>query len=291
LAALATGAVTQNPPVIKGYLIGCYTRPWDAFALETALDGIAEAGYRYAGLMTAKGGPILTPETSEKEASRVGMGVQKRGLKVCSVYGDFSMRGSTRDGERQLRRLIENCAACGSQELLLGGTSDADTYAAYLQVIAQVCDDAVTKRVGITIKPHGGLNATGAQCRQAIERVGHPNFRLWYDPGNIFYYSDGRLDPLQDVVDVDGLVVGMSVKDFVPPKEVSVTPGTGRVNFPVLFARLQLGGFMSGQLVVECTARGDLGQVTAEARKARLFVERMARGRGLRALQPSEENW
>jgi hypothetical protein len=37
------------------YQLGCYTRPWDQFDYRVALDGIAEAGFNYAGIMTAKG--------------------------------------------------------------------------------------------------------------------------------------------------------------------------------------------------------------------------------------------
>jgi sugar phosphate isomerase/epimerase len=287
---LGAAAAMQKPKLLRGYLIGCYTRPWDQLELGAALDGIAEAGYFYAGLMTSKDRTptVLTPATTEEEAGRVGEEARKRGLQICSVYGDFSARASARDGERQLKRLIDNCAACGSQELLLGGTDDAASYPVYLEVIRGLCDYALAKRVGLTIKPHGGLNATGAQCRQAIEKVGSSNFRLWYDPGNILYYSKGELDPLQDVIDVDGLVVGMSVKDFALPRNVAITPGSGRVQFPALLARLQLGGFTRGQLVVECTDRGDYQQVTQEARKARLFVERLARGHGLQDLRPGD---
>jgi sugar phosphate isomerase/epimerase len=182
-------------------------------------------------------------------------------------------------------------AACGGPELLLGGTGDAARYDDYLKAIRESCSYAAGKNVGMTLKPHGGLNATGPQCRGAIERVGQPNFRLWYDPGNILYYSDGARDPLEDVVTVDGLVAGMSVKDFRPPKDVRVTPGDGKVNFPALFARLRMGGFTRGQLVVECTAPGDYGQVTKEAAKARRFVEGLARGRALDAVraQPRDE--
>ena len=51
------------------YQIGCYTRPWDQFDYRTALDGIAEAGFKYAGLMTAKGKWTILrwrPETSSR---------------------------------------------------------------------------------------------------------------------------------------------------------------------------------------------------------------------------------
>jgi sugar phosphate isomerase/epimerase len=130
------------------------------------------------------------------------------------------------------------------------------------------------------LKPHGGLNATGAQCRKAVELVGHKSFTLWYDPGNIYYYSDGTLDPVEDAPTVAGLVTGMCVKDFrmsseagKPSKDVALTPGTGRVDFPAVLAALKKGGFRGGPLVVECLTPGDLPSILAEAKKAREFVE------------------
>ena len=105
--------------------------------------------------------------------------------------------------------------------------------------------------------------------------VGHKNFRVCYDPGNIFYYSDGKLDPVDDVASVDGLVAGVNVKDFRLPKEVLVTPGTGMVDFRRVFAGLQHGGFRRGSLLLECLERGEAAQVTAEAVKARKFLEEL----------------
>lgn len=267
-------------PTEAGYQIGCYTRPWDQLELGAALDGIAEAGYRYAGIMTAKGRSwvIITPETTVDEAARVGAEVRKRGLRTLSVYGDFKPTAAVADGVKSLTRLIDNAAACGSPDLLLGGTGDASLSDAYYKAVAERCAYAAEQKVRLAIKPHGGLNATGPQCRRIIEQVGHPNFRLWYDPGNIFYYSEGALDPVDDAATVNGLVAGMSVKDFLPPKEVMVTPGTGRVDFPKVFAGLRKGGFTSGPLVVECTARGEGLDVTAEARKARVLLEKLVAG-------------
>lgn len=272
------GSVAADAARSAGWQIGCYTRPWDKFELGVALDGIAEAGYRYAGIMTAKGKSwvVITPATAPEEAQRIGDEVRRRGLRLLSVYGDFSVAESAAEGIRQLTRLVENCGACGAPHLLLGGTGEEKFFAPYYQAIAEVCPIAETKGIHLTIKPHGGLNATGPQCRKAIERVGHQNFGLWYDPGNIFYYSDGALDPVRDCATVDGLVMGMSVKDFRPPKEVDVTPGTGRVDFRKVFARLKQGGFRKGPLIVECLTRSEqAAAITAEARKARVFLEEL----------------
>ncbi len=148
--------------------------------------------------------------------------------------------------------------------------------------MAEVCDYAAQRHVGLVLKPHGGLNATGPQCRKIIELVAHKNFTLWYDPGNIYFYSDGTLDPVDDAPTVDGLVTGMCIKDFRMStsdgklsKEVMLTPGTGRVAFPAVVAALKKGGFTAGPLAIECLARGPLPSILAEARKARQFVEQL----------------
>jgi sugar phosphate isomerase/epimerase len=279
-AAVSPGSLAAAADPAAGYQIGCYTRPWDQYEYRVALDHIAEAGFKYAGIMTAKGEKwvIIRQETTVEEAARVGDEVKKRGLKTLSVYGDFSLAESPEESSQRLRRLIDNCAACSSPNLLLGGTSEAGLMQPYYKTIADCCDYADKKGISLQIKPHGGQNATGAQCRKAIELVKHKNFGLWYDPGNIFYYSDGKLDPVDDASTVDGLVVGVSIKDFILPKEVQVTPGTGKVNFPRVLALLKKGGFDHGPLVIECLDKGDAAKVTAEARKARLFLEEVVRG-------------
>ncbi len=267
--ALATRGFAVDAP---RWQIGCYTRPWDQHDWRVAFDAIAGAGFKYVGLMTTKNKNhlILCTESTTEEAAAVGAEAKQRGLQIISMWG-----GQFKDSAG-LKRLIENSAACGCPHLLLGGTDEKGA-AAYYKIIADCCDFAAEKKVGLSVKPHGGNNANSAQCRKLIEQVAHKNFRLWYDPGNIFYYSDGKLDPVDDAASADGLVVGMSVKDFKPPKDVLVTPGTGQVNFQKVMARLKQGGFAAGPLVVECLDRGELPQLAASARQAREFVEKLTR--------------
>jgi sugar phosphate isomerase/epimerase len=257
--------------------LGCYTRVFDQFDYPVALDAIAGAGFKYVGLMTTntKQWVMIKTTTPAAEVQAMNDAAKQRGLKVLSIYGDFSVTESVEAGIRSLKQLIDDAVICSCPNLLLGGTSDEKLYAVYYKTIAECCDYAAEKGVGLSIKPHGGQNATGPQCRKAIDLVGKKNFGLWYDPGNIFYYSDGKLDPVTDAATVDGLVVGMSVKDFRPPKEVQVNIGSGMVNFPAVFARLKQGGFTHGPLIVECLEHGTLQSVKAAALKARQFLEHL----------------
>jgi len=260
--------------------VGCYTRPWDKHDYRVALDAIAEAGFKHAGLMTTKGkgGLVISAATSLEEAQQVGEEARKRGLAIPSVYGGgFPVGPSLEPGIAALKKLIDNCAAAGTRSLMVGGIGDPKLHDAYYKTVAECCDYAAEKHLEIVLKPHGGLNATGPQCRKCIEAVGKKSFRLWYDPGNIFYYSNGELDPVKDAPTVDGLVTGMCIKDYKHPKNVAVTPGTGQVKFAEVLAILKKGGFVGGPLVVETLAPGDLPALLAEARKARMLVEGLAR--------------
>ena len=276
------GADASAAKAKGGWQIGCYTRVFDQFEYPVALDAMAEAGFKYVGLRTTKTKEwvMIKTTTTVDEVAAMHKEARKRGLKVLSVYGDFSVTDSPEAGIRGLKQLIDDAAICECPHLMLGGTGDEKIYQLYYKTIAECCDYAAAKGVGLSIKPHGGQNATGPQCRKAIELVGKKNFRLWYDPGNVFYYSDGQLDPVADAATVDGLVVGMSVKDFRPPKEVLVNIGEGKVDFPAVLARLKKGGFTHGPLIVECLERGTLESVTAAAKKARQFLEQLTGQKG-----------
>lgn len=272
-----------------GYQIGIYTRPWDQHDYRVALDAITEAGFKQAGLMTTTmpwGKLVISADNTIEQATAVGEEVRQRGLEIPSVYGGgIPVQKSLEAGIDGMKRLIDNCVAAGAKSLLMGGIGNEKLYEAYYKAIAETCDYAAERKLPVTVKPHGGLNATGPQCRKCIESVGHKNFSLWYDPGNIFFYSNGELDPADDAATIDGLVrVGICIKDFdivdrdgTPSREVSLTPGTGRVDFAKVLQTLRRGGFTQGHLVIECLARGDgsLAGLLAEAKKARAFVEQL----------------
>ena len=262
--------------------IGCYTRPWGQYDYRVAMDAIAEAGFKYVGLMStkpkdnAKWALVITVDTPLDEARQVGVEAAQRGLQIPSVYGGrIPVHRSLAEGIAGLKKLIDNCAAAKAKSLLLGGINREALVEPYYKAVAECCDYAVEHGVAFALKPHGPLNATGPECRRAIERVGHKNLTLWYDPGNILFYSDGKIDPVDHAATVRGLVTGMCVKDYRQPDDVRVTPGTGQVDFPALLARLQQGGFTGGPLVIETLAPGDPDVLVKEAKRARKFVENL----------------
>lgn len=275
-AAFAAPAVLRAADPAGAWQLGCFTRPWAAFEYPVAFDAIAEAGFKYVGLMTTKSGYLLGAKTTVDEAHRIGEEAKKRGLGAISAWGgDFGIRTSKDGGVSELRHLVEVASAAGVRNLLLGGVGDQKLVEPYYKAIAMCADEAAAKGVGLTIKPHGGTTGTGGELRRAVERVGKRNFTIWYDAGNIYYYSDGKVSPVEDAPSVAGLVSGWCIKDFSgkPKKSVDLTPGTGEVDFKAVFAKLKAGGFTGGPLVVETLTPGGREELAKEAVKARKLLE------------------
>ena len=272
LMATAAGSLLSscsNDP----WQIGCYTRAWGNRNYLVSLDGMAEAGFKYAGLSTHDKGRVVDLNTTPEVAATVGEEIKKRGLTlVTNSGGSFDATKGVDEGIIQLRRLIDNSAICGAPVIQINDMSKPELIDTFYKVIAECSDYAFEKGVMITLKPHG---STGAQCRVYVDKVAHKNFKLWYDPGNVSYYTEGKVNPVDDANSLDGVVVGMAVKDFKLPKDVNITPGTGMVDFPALIARLKVGGFRSGPLIIECLNPGDIPFINAEAEKAKEYIEKI----------------
>jgi sugar phosphate isomerase/epimerase len=268
--ASGTGALVNACSSSK-WKIGAYTRVWGNRNYLEALDGMVEAGYKYVGLSTHEKGRVVDRNSDPEFAVQVGEEIKKRGLTlVTNSGGEHDVSNSLEEGIAGLKRLIDNSALCGAPVIQINAIHDPVRMEPFYKAISECCDYAAEKGVLITLKPHGQV---GAFCLEQVKKVNHKNFKLWYDPGNVFHASFGETDPLDDAVGLGGYVVGMAVKDFRLPRDVNVTPGTGMVDFPKLLALLGQEGFTSGALVVELVSQGDLAHLTAEAIKARKFLE------------------
>jgi sugar phosphate isomerase/epimerase len=270
------GTLQESPIYFRDHdwLIGCWTRPWADQDYRVAMDAVAEAGFKYIALTGAKTSTkrVIAPATTLEESRMVGEEASKRGLSITNAYGGGI---PLTDGGEALRKMIDNASAAEAWSVLLSHVGEEETFEECCKTLSECCDYAKEKGLTIVLKPHGGTTGTGPELRRAVELVARDNFTVMYDPGNILYYSDGKVDPVEDCSALDGLVTGVSIKDYRHPKEVMFTPGTGQVDFPALMSRLRKGGFKGGPLPIECLTLGDSKQTLEEAKKARIFVEQL----------------
>jgi sugar phosphate isomerase/epimerase len=133
---------------------------------------------------------------------------------------------------------------------------------------------AKERKLKLVMKPHGGASGASDEIVAAIKRVNHPNFKIWYDAGNIIHYT-GK-DPVEEMKPIVRYVTGFCAKDCGAVKgDVMIQFGTGKVDFKSVFAALKAGGF-NGPVMVECCAIGQTAaETTANAKANREYLEKV----------------
>ncbi|EFK95712.1 Xylose isomerase domain protein TIM barrel, partial [sediment metagenome] len=152
------------------------------------------------------------------------------------------------------RQQIANAHVVGVASALTFGVNRPADYAQYFKVMADAAAYAQERGIKLVMKPHGGGSGASEEILSALKAVGHPNFKIWYDAGNIIYYT-GK-DPVAELAPIAEHVTGFCAKDCGAPKsDVMIQFGTGKVDFVAVFQQLKAAGF-NGPVMVECCRIG-----------------------------------
>ena len=242
LAATASAAmnlsVTRALGAEKGvnWPIGCYNRPWvnvDAgWTIEMELDGIRDAGYKIMGLLTPfKGNPFIGVGATPEYLSLLKHQIASRNLKPIMSAIHTKTDLSVADSIKNVRQQIDNAKVLEVDYLLTFGVDHEKDFEDYYKVMADAAPYAQEKGIKLVLKPHGGGSGAAEEIIRCIKKVNQPNFKIWYDAGNIIYYT-GK-DPLEQLKPIVQYVTGFCAKDCAGPKgEIWLDFGKGKVDFP-----------------------------------------------------------
>jgi sugar phosphate isomerase/epimerase len=268
----ASGAA---PNSARSWPVGCFNRPWTKWTYEDTLDAVKGAGYGITGLLTTtKTEPFIGSAATPGYLAALKQKIAARGLRAnmgaLRVKNDVPLADAVADTRQQLA----NAHTLGLEFALTFGVDKPEHYAQYFKVMADAAAFAQERGIKLVLKPHGGGSGASEEIRAALRTVGHPNFKIWYDAGNIIYYT-GK-DPVAELLPIAEHVTGFCAKDCGAPKgDVMIQFGTGKVDFAGVFKTLKSAGF-AGPIMVECCKIGATPQETMEhARANRLFLERV----------------
>jgi sugar phosphate isomerase/epimerase len=276
IGGAATTLGASLSPVLSAAVrwpIGCFNRPWTTWSFDDALKQIKAAGYPTTGLLTrTKDEPFIgadaTPEYLVKLKQRIA------GSGLTANMGALRSRHNIPLDEsiKEVRRQIDNANGLALTWLLTFGVDKPAEYEHYYRVMSDAAAYAQERRIKLVMKPHGGSSGASEEIVAAVNAVRHPNFTIWYDAGNIIYYT-GK-DPVEELKPVARQVTGFCAKDCAAPNsDVMIQFGAGKVDFLSVFRTLKAAGF-DGPIMVECCKVGATAEETmANARANRLFLE------------------
>jgi sugar phosphate isomerase/epimerase len=253
--------------------IGCFNRPWTTWSFDEALKQIKAAGYQTTGLLTrTKDEPFIGSDAPPEYLARLKQRIAASGLKANMAALRSRHDIPLGDSITDVRRQIDNADALSLTYLLTFGVDKPDEYAHYYKVMSAAAAYAQERRIKLVMKPHGGSSGASDEIVAAMKAVQHPNFTIWYDAGNIIYYT-GK-NPVEELKPIARHVTGFCAKDCGAPKaDVMIQFGTGKVDFAGVFGTLKAAGF-DGPIMVECCKVGATAEETmANARDNRRFLE------------------
>jgi sugar phosphate isomerase/epimerase len=314
------GSIRQpQPSPANRWAIGCHTRPFTSFRASQAenpdyiLDAVKAAGYGFADMISAGGGGGRnnppSPGAGRGGAAQTGRGqaptaeataelkqrLAARGLKSNIASLPTAQKGtSLADAVANARAIVANAHTLGQKYALNLGIEDEERWVEWCKVLADAAAFGQERGVRVVVKHHHGLNNTSLDLLAWIKQVNHPNFGVFFDPGNVVYYT-GK-NPVKELEIIGPHVQGVVAKDCSAPHfmeravgdppfgaavtgagnpEVMIQFGTGKVDFAAFFKKLKSVGF-NGPVMVEGTEVGKtLEQTIANARANREFLEKI----------------
>jgi len=272
-AAAAGVCLTPSLGASVRWPIGCFNRPWTTWSFDETLKQIKAAGYRTTGLLTrTKDEPFIGADATPEYLARLKQRIAASGLKAN--MGALRSRHDVPLDEsiKEVRRQVDNAGALALTFLLTFGVDKPEEYEHYYKVMGDAAAYAQERRIKLVMKPHGGGSGASDEIVAAMKAVQHPNFKIWYDAGNIIYYT-GK-DPVEELKPIARHVTGFCAKDCAALKsDVMIQFGTGKVDFAAVFGTLKAAGFDGPIMVEGCKVGATAEETMANARANRKFLE------------------
>ena len=256
--------------------IGCFNRPWGAITYDQALDGMETAGFKLTGFI---GGHRDEPFTAGPAKAEYLDALEKR-LRERDIRGvvtalRFHAGAPRAEALADIKKQVDNAARLQVPNVMTFGVDGPEHYEWFYRLMAETATYAGKRGIRLVMKPHGGVSATGENMLRCIEKVGHPDFGIWYDAGNIIHYT-GR-DPVAELEPIAKYVSGFCAKDCGKERgEVMMQFGEGRVDFTRVFRRLKSAGF-NGPVMIECCAQGSPSEVLRNIKANAEYLGRILR--------------
>ena len=238
------------------------------------LDGVKTAGYGVVGLQTPTPADPFVGSTAKPEyLAALKHKIGSRGLTATMSRLRTMDTAAFPEATADIRKQVDNARTLGLGTLINTGTAKAELYKPWYRLMAFAAAYSSDHGIRLVTKPHGGVNASAQELLVCLEQINHPNLGIWYDAGNIIYYT-GK-DPIAELEPIISRVTAFTAKDCAAKgSEVMIQFGEGKVDFGAIFRRLKKARFTGPIMVESCAIGATAVETTANAKANRVFLEK-----------------
>jgi L-ribulose-5-phosphate 3-epimerase len=237
--------------------VGCSTNCYHGFDLDTALRGIAGAGFAWVELTSVIDYTehVMPEGMSRDDLSVLADKLRSYNLSPMSLSGHSNL--ASREGVESFKRRLDFAQTTGIP-VVNTGPGEVETPSGrnrFFEYISDVAEHAEKTGVTVALETHGELMGSGKTAADVIQRVDSPWIRINYDTGNVIFY--GGVRPEDDIRFALPFLAHIHLKDKRGGRKVWDFPplGRGEVDFHGIFQSLTAGGY-TGPISVEIEVLG-----------------------------------
>jgi sugar phosphate isomerase/epimerase len=208
---------------------------FDGYSLETALDELAALGVRYVEPASVDKifQHLVEEDFCDTRAAWLRNELAARRLACLSLSVHMDLTGS--DAVERFQRRLAFARNVGAR-CVNSIAGPAGKREEFRKNIAAIADRARDLGIMIALENHGDLLDREQQVVDFIRDLNHPAVRVNYDTGNAWYYSKGKINPVEELALIAPVVAHVHVKT---PKIVDgllrwVALGDGILDLPAL---------------------------------------------------------
>jgi len=226
-------------------ILAGHTNSYHTYSLDQALQGIANAGFKYVELSAVRGWTEHVPlEATDEQIADIRARLDRWGLRVSALSGHSDL--TTPEGLVDGKKAVDLCPRLGVNLMntAVGGhAGKEENKAAFLRHIFDLADYAARRNVFLALEVHGDIMATGAVSVPLIQEINRANVRINYDTANCVFY--GGVQAVDDIRAVVPYLAHVHLKDTRGGKGVWDFPavGEGHVDFARILQILAEEGY------------------------------------------------
>lgn len=274
--------------------LACMTLPYSHLPFDRALEGISRSGYKYIAFGLQHAGLDIPDENDDEAIFVLEKLFDAYELKPVMMIGNKQF-ASGQPIERARKRL-QIAKALGVEEVISVGIGNyrkfpeeiirveefEEKHRAFVAHFQQIAKEAEQLNMIITLKPHTGNTASSRELLKTLEEIGSPYVKVSYDPGNVQFYEGISADG--DFIHIADRTHSIIAKDHRGPRAHRdfPIPGSGGVNFPVLFKTWRNYGGNGNVVVERVDGPSEPSLIDQRIYESRVNLERMMLEAGLK---------
>jgi sugar phosphate isomerase/epimerase len=213
--------MAMDIPLVSIGFAGC--------SLEDMLGGISKTKSRSVCPCAVDGVSLqIAPEImGTDEWYSVRSSFEAHGLRFYGLEGhcDISDGGNL---EKIRKRMAFTRFMGGRYIDLNAGPRSKSGREGFFRNVAKVCEYAEEFDLLVCLETHGDLIGSGKEACGMLDRAGCGRLQLCYDAANVYFYSRGSIDPVED------LRYALDCTGLIHFKGVAHDPGQGLWSFPAM---------------------------------------------------------